>query len=45
VPLAAAHAYHQSIKGSTLKIFDQCGHRPEVEKTAQFVAEVQSFLA
>jgi len=45
VPLAAAHAYHQSIKGSTLKIFDNCGHRPEVEKSAQFVAEVQGFLA
>lgn len=45
VPLAAAHAYHQSIPGSTLKIFDNCGHRPEVEKSAQFISEVQSFFA
>jgi len=45
VPLASAHAYQQSIKGSTLKIFDGCGHRPEVEKSAQFIAEVQGFLA
>jgi pimeloyl-ACP methyl ester carboxylesterase len=45
VPLASAHAYHQSIKGSTLKIFDQCGHRPEVEKSAQFISEVTNFLS
>ncbi len=45
LPLAAAHAYHQSIKGSTLKILDNCGHRPEVEKSGQFVTEVQGFLA
>ena len=45
VPLSAANAYRKAIPGSTLKVFDNCGHRPEVEKSAQFISEVQSFLS
>jgi pimeloyl-ACP methyl ester carboxylesterase len=33
------------LAGSTLVEIDRCGHRPEVEKTEQFVDEVKKFLA
>jgi pimeloyl-ACP methyl ester carboxylesterase len=45
VPIGAAELYRKSIPGATLKVYDKCGHRPEVEKSAQFIAEVQGFLA
>jgi len=44
VPLSSAEVYHKKIAGSKLVTFDQCGHMPEVEKTADFVKEVLSFL-
>jgi hypothetical protein len=25
-------------------VFDNCGHRPEVEKSADFIREVEKFL-
>jgi hypothetical protein len=33
------------MKSASLCVFDNCGHRPEVEKTADFLKEVQKFLA
>ncbi len=45
VPLEAGHLYNQSIAGSELAVFDDCGHRPEIEKTGQFVSRVRDFLA
>src|ERR1700730_15951061 len=33
VPLSAGEAYHKAIAGSKLAVLDQCGHRPEIEKT------------
>ena len=45
VPIGAAELYLKSIPGATLKVYDKCGHRPEVENSAQFIAEVQGFLA
>jgi pimeloyl-ACP methyl ester carboxylesterase len=33
------------LSGSMLVELDHCGHRPEVEKTEQFVDEVKKFLA
>lgn len=44
VPLNVAELYKQKIAGSKLVTFDQCGHMPEVEKTADFVKEVRNFL-
>jgi pimeloyl-ACP methyl ester carboxylesterase len=37
--------YHQALAGSELVVFEQCGHRPEIEQTAAFVERVQRFLA
>jgi len=44
VPLSAGEVYHQSIAGSKLTILDDCGHRPEIEKSAEFVQLVRQFL-
>jgi len=44
VPISAAAIFQKSIKGARLLTLDQCGHRPEVEKSDQFIKEVQSFL-
>src|SRR5882672_10329971 len=44
VPLAASQVYHKSMKNSRLLTVDGCGHRPEVEKSDQFIKEVQNFL-
>jgi pimeloyl-ACP methyl ester carboxylesterase len=45
VPLSAAEVYHKSIAGSELMVLDRCGHRPEIEKQAEFSQRVQKFLA
>ena len=45
VPRSAIEAYHKSLAGSKLVVFENCGHRPEIEKTEQFVNEVKQFLA
>jgi pimeloyl-ACP methyl ester carboxylesterase len=45
VPRSAIETYNRVLTGSTLVEIDQCGHRPEVEKTEQFVDEVKRFLA
>jgi pimeloyl-ACP methyl ester carboxylesterase len=45
VPLSAGHRYSQAITGSELAVFDECGHRPEIEQTPQFVNQLRGFLA
>jgi pimeloyl-ACP methyl ester carboxylesterase len=45
VPLAAAEDYRRAIRGSKVVVFKQCGHRPEIEKAAEFIREAQNFLA
>ncbi len=45
VPVSAAEVYHHSIAGSELVVFEGCGHRPEIEKSQEFVERVQRFLA
>ncbi len=45
VPVSAAHLYHDSIPGSRLEILDNCGHMPQVEKSAEFLALVRQFFA
>jgi pimeloyl-ACP methyl ester carboxylesterase len=44
-PISAAAVYQKSIKGSRLVTIDGSGHRPEIEKSDQFIKEVQNFLA
>lgn len=44
VPLSVAELYHKRIAGSKLVTFDHCGHMPEIEKSAEFIKEVESFL-
>ena len=44
VPLSAGEAYSRAIAGSELAVFDDCGHRPEIERTSEFVARVRAFL-
>ena len=44
VPVSAGEIYHKSIPGSSLDIINQCGHRPEIEKTDEFIGLVKGFL-
>jgi len=45
VPFSAGQLYNSSITGSELVVFEGCGHRPEIEKSQEFINRVQSFLA
>jgi pimeloyl-ACP methyl ester carboxylesterase len=44
VPISAANVYQKSMKNAHTLLIDGCGHRPEVEKSEQFIKEVQNFL-
>jgi len=44
VPLAHGETYHNAIRGSELKVIDRCGHSPQLERPAEFVAMVEEFL-
>jgi pimeloyl-ACP methyl ester carboxylesterase len=44
VPPSAGEAYRDAIKGARLVKFSNCGHRPEIEKSTEFIREVESFL-
>lgn len=45
VPLAHGEAYREFIVGSELQVLDHCGHSPQLERPAEFVALVENFLA
>ncbi|MBM4259455.1 MAG: alpha/beta hydrolase [Deltaproteobacteria bacterium] len=45
VPLAHGEAYRNAIAGAELKVIDRCGHTPQLERPAEFVAIVEQFLA
>ena len=47
VPVTAAEPYKAALKNTDVKltIFDHCGHRPEIEKSAEFVKLVREFMA
>ena len=47
VPVSVGEAYKKALKNTETKltIFDQCGHRPEIEKSPEFVKLVREFLA
>lgn len=44
VPLNSGHLYNRHITGSELVTFQACGHRPEIEKSNEFIDRVQEFL-
>jgi pimeloyl-ACP methyl ester carboxylesterase len=44
VPISAAQVYQKSMKNARTVALDRCGHRPEVEKSEQFIKEVQNVL-
>jgi pimeloyl-ACP methyl ester carboxylesterase len=44
IPVSASELYNKSIAGSKLALLDRCGHRPEIEKTAEFVKLLRDFL-
>jgi pimeloyl-ACP methyl ester carboxylesterase len=44
VPVSAANDYQRAIGNSRLVVFENCGHRPEIEMADQFVTEVRNFL-
>jgi pimeloyl-ACP methyl ester carboxylesterase len=45
LPESAVRTYEQRIPDARLKVFSGVGHRPEVEATAKFLKEVDSFLS
>jgi pimeloyl-ACP methyl ester carboxylesterase len=44
VPRSVMETYNQVLVGSKLVVLEDCGHRPEIERTDQFVSEVKTFL-
>jgi pimeloyl-ACP methyl ester carboxylesterase len=44
LPITSGERYAAGIAGAELVSFDQCGHVPPVEKTAEFVPVVEAFL-
>jgi pimeloyl-ACP methyl ester carboxylesterase len=47
VPVSACGAYQTALKNTDVKatVFDECGHRPEIEKPEAFLKLVREFLA
>ena len=44
LPITSGERYAAGITGAKLVSFDQCGHVPPLEKTAEFVPVVEAFL-
>lgn len=44
VPLRHGEVYHQAIADSQFRVIDRCGHAPQFERPAEFVAIVEEFL-
>jgi pimeloyl-ACP methyl ester carboxylesterase len=44
VPIGALEPIRRAFKNARITIFDNCGHRPEVERTAEFIETVEDFL-
>jgi len=45
IPVECSEIYQQAIPNSTLKIIDNCGHSPTMEKPKEFVSTVTEFLS
>jgi len=44
VPPGTAEAWREAISGARVLMFDACGHRPEIERSADFIGEAEAFL-
>jgi pimeloyl-ACP methyl ester carboxylesterase len=44
LPITSGERYAAGISGAKLVSFDQCGHVPPIEKTAEFLPVVEAFL-
>jgi len=44
VPPGTAEAWREAIAGARVVMFDACGHRPEIERSADFIREAEAFL-
>ena len=44
IPLNCGELYNRALPSSTLKVIDNCGHVPELEKPQEFVSTVLEFL-
>lgn len=44
VPASTASLYKRVLPAAQIATFDDCGHRPEVEKAADFIRAVEEFL-
>ena len=45
IPLECGDLYQKAIPGSTLKVLEECGHSPQIEKPGEFVEIALDFLA
>ena len=45
IPVSAGEAYQQAIQGARLEVLPNCGHRPEMEQTEEFVRLVRGFFS
>ena len=45
VPAECADLYHQVLSNSTVKVIDNCGHSPQVEKPQEFQAAITGFMS
>jgi hypothetical protein len=44
IPVSHGERAHDAIAGSSLEIFDEVGHLPQLEAPARFVAVLECFL-
>ena len=44
LPESAVRAYERAMPDCLLKIFEDCGHRPEIEKRDEFVRTLEQFF-
>ena len=45
VPLNVGEIYHSVLQGSTLRVIEQCGHSPQIEKPQEFMDASMAFLS
>ncbi len=45
VPVSAARRYRDSMPGAQVALLQECGHRPEIERTQDFVNIVRKFIS
>jgi 4,5:9,10-diseco-3-hydroxy-5,9,17-trioxoandrosta-1(10),2-diene-4-oate hydrolase len=45
VPVECGELYQQALGNATLKVIDNCGHSPQIEKPQEFQSVVGEFLS